>query len=218
MAGNGWCCAGYSEAQIAQNLTVGLGRLLAVIGDTEEGRKLQQDHYKAPARWLHWTVAALVLAMIPVGALMVQEGLGRSLQNSLFIFHKNTGVIVGLLVTARLLYRWRNPPPKLPQGLPLWQRRVAFWTHAFLYTLIVIMPISGYVRVRSGGFPIELLDAMGIGTLLPKSDAVANAAKSLHYAGAWALVILVAMHIGAALQHALIKRDGVFERMWPRKD
>lgn len=218
MAGNGWCCAGYSEAQIAQNLTVGLGRLLAVIGDTEEGMKLQQDHYKAPARWLHWTVAALVLAMIPVGALMVQEGLGRSLQNSLFIFHKNTGVIVGLLVTARLLYRWRNPPPKLPQGLPLWQRRVAFWTHAFLYTLIVIMPISGYVRVRSGGFPIELLDAMGIGTLLPKSDAVANAAKSLHYAGAWALVILVAMHIGAALQHALIKRDGVFERMWPRKD
>ena len=180
--------------------------------------KLQQDHYKAPARWLHWTVAALVLAMIPVGALMVQEGLGRSLQNSLFIFHKNTGVIVGLLVTARLLYRWRNPPPKLPQGLPLWQRRVAFWTHAFLYTLIVIMPISGYVRVRSGGFPIELLDAMGIGTLLPKSDAVANAAKSLHYAGAWALVILVAMHVGAALQHALIKRDGVFERMWPRKD
>lgn len=218
MAGNGWCCAGYSEAQIAQNLTVGLGRLLAVIGDTEEGMKLQQDHYKAPARWLHWTVAALVLAMIPVGALMVQEGLGRSLQSSLFIFHKNTGVIVGLLVTARLLYRWRNPPPKLPQGLPLWQRRVAFWTHAFLYTLIVIMPISGYVRVRSGGFPIELLDAMGIGTLLPKSDAVANAAKSLHYAGAWALVILVAMHIGAALQHALIKRDGVFERMWPRKD
>ncbi|MGR3588862.1 MAG: cytochrome b [Paracoccaceae bacterium] len=218
MAGNGWCCAGYSEAQIAQNLTVGLGRLLAVVGDTEEGMKLQQDHYKAPARWLHWTVAALVLAMIPVGALMVQEGLGRSLQNSLFIFHKNTGVIVGLLVTARLLYRWRNPPPKLPQGLPLWQRRVAFWTHAFLYTLIVIMPISGYVRVRSGGFPIELLDAMGIGTLLPKSDAVANAAKSLHYAGAWALVILVAMHIGAALQHALIKRDGVFERMWPRKD
>lgn len=180
--------------------------------------KLQQDHYKAPARWLHWSVAALVLAMIPVGALMVQDGLGRSFQNGLFIFHKNTGVVIAVLVALRLVYRWRNPPPKLPRRLPRWQRRIAFWTHTILYALIVIMPISGYVRVRTGGFPIELLDAMGIGTFLPKSDAIANAAKSLHYAGAWALAILVAMHIGAALQHGLIKRDGVFQRMWPRKD
>jgi len=177
-----------------------------------------QDHYKAPARWLHWVVAILVFAMIPVGALMVQDGLGRSLQNGLFIFHKNTGVIVAILVAVRLIYRWRNPPPTLPRALPLWQRRIASLTHMILYTLIVVMPVSGYVRVRTGGFPIELLDALGIGTFLPKSDAIANAAKSLHYAGAWALATVIALHVGAALQHALIKRDGVFQRMWPSKN
>lgn len=178
----------------------------------------QPEHYKAPARWLHWSVALLVLAMLPVGFLMVQQGLSRPLQNSLFLFHKNTGVIVALLVAARLFYRWRNPPPPLPAGLPDRQRQVSTWTHGILYGLIILMPVSGYVRVRAGGFPIEMLDALGIGTFLPKSEALANAAKSLHYAGAWALALLVALHVGAALQHALIKRDGIFQRMWPTRD
>lgn len=178
----------------------------------------QHLRYKTPARWLHWSVAALVLAMLPVGFLMVQQGLSRPLQNGLFLFHKNTGVIVALLVLARLVYRWRNPPPPLPRDVPLWQRRVSGWTHGILYGLIVLMPVSGYVRVRAGGFPIEMLDAMGIGTFLPKSEALANAAKSVHYAGAWALALLVALHVGAALQHAVIKRDGIFQRMWPTRD
>lgn len=178
----------------------------------------KQDHYRTPARWLHWSVALLVLAMLPVGFLMVQQGLSRPVQNALFLFHKNTGVIVALLVVARLLYRWRNPPPPLPRAVPAWQRLASTWTHRLLYLLIVLMPVTGYIRVRAGGFPIEMLDSLGIGTLLPRSEALANAAKSLHYAGAWALAALVALHIGAALQHALIKRDGVFQRMWPARD
>lgn len=175
----------------------------------------QQDRYKAPARWLHWLVAALVLAMVPVGFLMVQQGLSRPFQNALFLFHKNMGVIVALIVLVRLLYRWRNPPPPLPASLPSWQKRISAWVHGLLYALIVLMPVSGYVRVRAGGFPIEMLDALGIGSLLPRSEALANAAKSLHYAGALALVVLLVLHLGAALQHGLIKRDGIMGRMWP---
>ncbi len=171
--------------------------------------------YTFTARLLHWVVAAFILAMLGVGLLMVQEGWSRPVQNTLFIFHKNTGVIVALLVLIRVIYRLRTPPPPLPKEIAPWQRKVAAWTHGILYSLIILMPVSGYIRVRAGGYPIELLDGLGIGTLLPKSDALANAAKSLHYAGAWALAILVALHIGAALQHALIKRDGVFQRMWP---
>lgn len=171
--------------------------------------------YKAGARWLHWLMALLILAMIPVGFLMIQEGLSRPLQNNLFIFHKNVGVLLLVLIVVRIVYRMRNAPPPEPTHLPAWQVKIAGLTHGLLYTLLFVMPLAGYVRVRAGGFPIEALDAMGIPALVPKSETLAGFAKSVHFYGGWAIAILVAMHVGAALQHGLIKRDGVFSRMWP---
>ncbi|MEL6744351.1 MAG: cytochrome b [Pseudomonadota bacterium] len=193
---------------------------MTIPAQTDSGGDLPSDtekapSYKAPAKFIHWIMAALILLMIPVGVLMIQDGLPRWLQNNLFIFHKNMGVVLLLLIAVRIAYRWRNTPPPVPPHLAAWQARIAGLTHGLLYALLVIMPLSGYVRVRAGGFPIEALDAMGIPALVPRSDALAAFAKSTHYYGSWAICILVAMHIGAALHHAIIKRDGVFSRMWP---
>lgn len=171
--------------------------------------------YRTPARLFHWSVAILVLLMIPAGVLMIQEGIGRAMQNTLFIFHKNVGSLLIVLVFARIVYRWRNPPVLQPADMPAWQERIAHLTHIALYAMLIIMPIAGYVRVRAGGFPIELLDALGIPPLVPRSDELASFAKLVHYLGSFAIAGLVAMHIGAASFHGLIKRDGIFTRMWP---
>ncbi|HBS99255.1 MAG TPA: cytochrome B, partial [Citreicella sp.] len=40
-------------------------------------------------------------------------------------------------------------------------------------------------------------------------------AKSLHALAGFALAGLVLMHMGAAAYHGLIRRDGIFSRMWP---
>ncbi len=74
--------------------------------------------YNSPARILHWVMALLVLMMIPAGVVMVQEGLDRSLQNTLFIFHKNVGTLLLLLIIARIAYRRLRPPPPLPDTGP----------------------------------------------------------------------------------------------------
>lgn len=171
--------------------------------------------YATPARWFHWIVAAAVLLMIPAGLVMTREGLDRSLQDALFIFHKNLGVLLVPLILARLIYRWRHPPPPLPASVPAWQARIASLTHVLLYLLLVVMPLSGFVRVRAGGFPIEMLDRAGVGPWIAKSEPLADAAQALHGAGAFLLIALVAMHVGAALHHALILRDGVWSRIWP---
>jgi len=176
---------------------------------------IPSQSYRAPARWLHWGMALLVLAMVPAGFLMVEQGISRSLQNNLFIFHKNVGVLLLLLIVVRILYRWRNPAPAEPAHLAAWQVKVAGVTHFLLYALLLIMPLAGYIRVRAGGFPIETLDAIGAPALIGKSEALAGFAKSVHYYGGWAIAVIMGLHIAAALQHGLIKRDGVFSRMWP---
>lgn len=171
--------------------------------------------YRTPARLFHWSMAILVLMMIPAGFLMVQPGLDRATQNALFIFHKNTGVLVFILVLARLLYRFRRAPEPLPTVMPAWQARAAHLNHVALYVLLLVMPIAGYIRVRAGGFPIEFLDAAGIPAFVPRSDELAAFAKRVHYLGAFAIAAFVAAHVSAAAFHGIVRRDGIFSRMWP---
>lgn len=160
-------------------------------------------------------MAVLILTTVPAGLIMVQTGLDRDLQNALFIYHKNVGVCLLVLTVGRLALRLRWPPPPHGDALPAWQVRVALFTHRALYVLLITVPIAGYVRVRAGGFPIEALDALGFPVMVPRSDGLAAAAKTLHYATGIAIIALIALHCAAALVHAVAKRDGVFSRMWP---
>jgi len=171
--------------------------------------------YKPTARLLHWIVAILVIAMLPVGSIMITQGLDRSLANTLFILHKNTGVIILILMILRLAYRAVNRPGPLPASVPGWQRRIAGATHAALYFMAFFMAITGYVRVTMGGFPIEGLGAIGLHPLLPRNDAIAEIAKTAHFYGRYVFAAVIVLHIGAALHHAIILRDGVFRRIWP---
>lgn len=171
--------------------------------------------YRAPARALHWLTAILVLATLPAGLVMVIEGTPRPVRDALFIFHKNVGVLVLLLLVARLLYRWRHPPPPLPPSVGPAQARIAGATHRLLYVVLLVQAVSGYIRVKAGGFPIEAFDAMGAPSLVPRSEALAAVAMEVHWWTYIALAALIAMHVGAALLHALILRDGVVRRMWP---
>lgn len=173
--------------------------------------------YKPAARAMHWLAALLILSTIPVGAMMVEPGWPRATQNTMFIFHKNIGVVILLLVVARLVFRLLNPPPPLPESVPPMQRLAAEGTHWALYGLLVVMAVSGYVRVKAGGFPLEGLDALGLPSLVPRSDALAETAKWVHATARIPLVLLILAHIGAAAFHGIVKRDGVFSRMWPRR-
>lgn len=171
--------------------------------------------YPAASRLIHWVMALLVLGMIPIGFIMVQKGLPRGLQNFLFISHKNIGTLLLLLIFVRLANRWFNPPNLTSVELPKVQELAAKLTHFGLYALLLVMPLSGYIRVRAGGFPIEALDALSIPALVPRSDALAEFAKSVHFYASYAIAALVAMHVAAALYHGIVRRDGIFSRMWP---
>jgi cytochrome b561 len=176
---------------------------------------MQNQRYSGSARLVHWAMALLILAMIPAGLVMVQPGLDRGLQNTLFIFHKNVGVLLLILVILRIGVRLFRPAPPLPATVPGWQARIAGLSHLALYVLMVVVPLAGYVRVKAGGFPIETLDALGLPSLVPRSDALAEVAKTIHYGAGLAIAAVICAHVGAALFHGIVKRDGVFSRIWP---
>lgn len=170
--------------------------------------------YGTTTRIVHWVMAVLVIMMIIAGLVMTSK-VDRPIQDTLFIFHKSTGAILLLLVAFRIVWRLTHPAPPLPASVPRIQQFAAHATHLGLYFFLVVMVLSGYVRVTTGGFPIELLNAVGVPPLLPKAENVANVAKAIHATAKNALIALIFLHVGAAALHGLILRDGVFSRMWP---
>lgn len=173
------------------------------------------DGHSTPRRVIHWLMALLILPMVVVGLLMVQPGWPRAVQNTMFILHKNVGVLLLFLAILRIAIALTHRSAPLPDSLPRWQRRAAQASHGALYALILILPLTGYIRVRAGGFPVEALDRLGLPPLVPRSDTLAEAAKTLHDVAGSLLIVVLLLHIAAALQHALLKRDGIWSRMWP---
>ncbi|MDX1647255.1 MAG: cytochrome b/b6 domain-containing protein [Longimicrobiales bacterium] len=170
--------------------------------------------YDTVARLFHWSIAALVGVQIPVGIAMTSEPLA-DWADPLFILHKGLGVVLLVLVFGRILWRIAHPPPPFPEDMPDVERRLAHRTHLAIYALLVVMVVSGYVRTVGDDYPIELLEVLGLPTLLPRMPEVAAWMLVVHQFAVFALVGLVAVHVAAVLQHHLVQGDRTLRRMWP---
>jgi len=165
-------------------------------------------------RLFHWVIAAMVFIMIPVGIAMTSAGF-EELGDQLFIVHKGMGAVLLVLVILRILWRLVHKPPPPPAGMTPLQRKLAAGTHAFLYVLLLTMTVSGYIRVVGGGFPIELLNRLGIPTFLPEMPEFAERMSVLHKFTVYLLTATIAAHIAAAMHHALFEKDRIMSRIWP---
>lgn len=171
--------------------------------------------YPPSSKWLHWLVAASVLTMIPIGIAMgrVDEG---PLQNTLYTLHKSLGVLILLLMIARLLNRVVVGAPAPEPGLARWQRAVSSATHGILYVLLVIQAAGGWLANSAYGAPTPFFGLFELPALRGKDEALAEQLFAYHRLFGFVIAALAAMHIAAALQHYLINRDGVLQRMLPR--
>lgn len=162
------------------------------------------------SRILHWLMAPLILAMLFIGIAMVAS---LADYHRLVAIHKPLGIMILLLAAARLLNRLFNPPPPLPSGMPWLLRFAAHASHYLLYGLMIALPLVGWGMLSAAGYPIALIGAWHLPPILPHSDGLYALLRPLHTVLAFLLFATVLAHIGAALMHALIFRDGVFRSM-----
>ncbi len=168
--------------------------------------------YSLPARVAHWTVAVLIVAVFLIGLAMMRVPEG-SLQDQLFDWHRSIGATVWTLAAARLLWRLWHAPPPFPPGVPAWMRAAARASHGLLYVLMLGLPILGWIGSSAYGAPVHIYHLFDLPPLVRPSRPLSNIVFWFHIWGAYALAGLVVLHVGAALYHLLLRRDGVFQRM-----
>ncbi|MCW2270903.1 hypothetical protein D3C77_49280 [compost metagenome] len=161
------------------------------------------------ARLLHWLMALLILAMLFVGVSMVVDLSPR--HTMLISLHKAIGLALLILVVVRIAMRLTLPHPPLPRDLPPWQRLAAGASHLVLYALMLAMPLIGWGMLSAGGYPLPL----HLPALVPHDLQLYAVLRRAHGWLAYGLFATVLVHLGAALVHALVRRDGVMRSMWP---
>jgi cytochrome b561 len=177
------------------------------------------DRYPRAMRWLHWSVAGLVIAVLSVG-LVLGYGLvsgkspaGQTLEDLHILF----GVLVALVTVVRIYVRARSTiPPVVGSAL---ERATAMLAHGLLYALVIGLPVIGYaMKLSYGRAPAPFGLAMSdFGLTRPgvRYEAIGEFLWLLHSYGGKLLAVLVIIHVAAVVRRTIRDRStGSGDGLW----
>jgi cytochrome b561 len=170
------------------------------------------------ARAIHWFTALAILALAILGFWMTQRAaanLWDDLTNTLYGWHKLIGFTVLLITILRFCLKLNSKTPPYPNTVSPSLVKVASIVHYLLYGLLFMVPMLGWAGVTAypalitlGGYSLPAMPG------IPKSELIAKQIFQIHGLLAMTLIAVILLHIAAALNHLIIKRDGIFQRIW----
>ena len=174
--------------------------------------------YPLISQLLHWVVAGLIIVQFVLANLAESaEDSGAILrQLALLANHKSVGMTILLLAILRLLWRIGHPPPPLPATMPLWQLRASQASHWALYSLLFLLPISGWLMSSASAYSVSWFNLFQFPDLLASDPELKEVFAEIHEILVLVLVFVAALHIAAALKHHFMDRDNVLLRMSSR--
>src|SRR4051794_15170598 len=167
--------------------------------------------FTVPQRMLHWVMAVCILAMLFIGVGMVSTVMPKYL--TLVSIHKPLGIAILVLALVRLGMRLGYGAPSLPVDLPEPMKLAAHFSHYAFYVLMIGMPLTGWGMLSAAAYPVVLLGGVHLPAILSQSDSLHALLWNAHFYLAFVFFALILLHVAAALFHALVRRDGVFEAM-----
>lgn len=186
---------------------------------SEMARPYTGPKYTRLQRALHWTIAIVVLAVLAGGLTLgilgfkgVTELLGEDGRNLLYKYHKTFGLIILAAMLIRLAVKIRQGTPAYEPPLEPWQALASKVVHKALYVALIAMPIFGWLGSDAWNYPVEFFYTE-IPQFIDKDKQLGELLYGLHAIFGWIIIGLIAVHFGAAMMHAVVKKDGVLNRM-----
>ncbi len=97
---------------------------------------------------------------------------------------------------------------RLEQGL-------ADWGHRLLYALLIAVPVTGWWISDTSRIPFKLFGSVPVPDLMDADKASSELAASVHEFLTISLVVLVGVHVAAALRHHFMLKNDTLKRMLP---
>ncbi len=173
--------------------------------------RIPAPEYDRIARALHWAMAIVMIPLLLLG----QQTMGSHNARWLPTVHASLGLVLVLLFGVRVFWRLNHPPPANENGSPL-ERLVARGAHILLYCAMFLIPFTGWLAYTEHvkrslgmrpaswfGFRIPLLPDLGIDW------------HRIHNWGGKLVLLLIILHVVAALKHHFYDKDNTLDRMLP---
>ncbi|SLN37270.1 cytochrome b [Roseisalinus antarcticus] len=161
---------------------------------------------------LHWIMAVMIIVSLLGGKFSLKPmPLDSPDKVPTIAIHMSIGLAIGALFLLRLGIRLASDrPPHATTGNDVldWIGTAAHWV---LYGLVAAMVLSGIAMAFSTG--LFSIAYGGSGEPLP-ANLSEIAPRLAHGLFSTLLLMLVGLHIAAALYHQFFLRDGLFRRMW----
>lgn len=172
-------------------------------------------HYGTTAKILHWSIVALLVTQYPIGWLMPDIHRGQQ-PGAGMTFHVSIGIVVLFLIVVR--FGWRLTHPVAPESsLPAWQRLSSELVHWMLYIFVLATTLSGWLFASFRGWSLSFFYLFPLPMLAGDNAAAGKAIDGLHQAAEWSLLVLIGIHLAAALAHLFVWRDQIMQRMLPAR-
>ena len=165
------------------------------------------------SKLLHWTLALLMLGLIGLGWYMVGLTYYDKWYNASLHYHKSLGLLALALAVVKLGWQVYTPAPRPLATLQPWEKTAAKLMHYLLWGMLLLIPVTGYLISTSAGKPIQLFNWFAIPAIVDVGEALRELAIDIHFYLAYATLLLVIGHAGAALKHHFINRDETLQRM-----
>jgi cytochrome b561 len=172
------------------------------------------DRYGAMTKTLHWAGFLLVLNQFLVAAVMLTIGEGET-RDALYQWHKSVGLLVLALVIVRYTWRKITPLPDWAPNLSAGEKRAIHWAERILYACMFVMPISGYVFVAAGDYPLAFFGLANVPNIVGVNHPLSVAAQWTHALTAAVLGVAILAHWGVVFRHQMVHRDRYPHRMLP---
>jgi len=171
-----------------------------------------ENRFTPLQRALHWIMAICIVAMLFIGVGMVSTI--RPDYLTLVSVHKPLGVVILVLALVRLAVRLLRGAPPLPESMPQPMKLAAHLSHLAFYLLMIALPILGWGMLSAADYPV-VVAGIRLPSIAPHSNDLHTLLWNAHRFLALCFFALIVVHAAAALFHALLRRDGVFQSMAP---
>jgi len=176
----------------------------------------------APERWglvavaFHWLMALTILGLFGLGLWMTGLTYYDPWYKQGPNLHKSIGVVLLLILFARLAWRTLDRTPDPVPGHTRWERKAAHAVHGVLYLGLFAVMISGYLISTADGRAVSVFGLFDVPATVTSIEKQEDIAGLVHLWLAVALISTAAVHALAALKHHVIDKDTTLKRMFAR--